>query len=219
MSKQIGKTAILIGATGLVGSQILQLLLNDERYSNVLVFHRRKTGISHPKLTEYVINFDELNIWRHLVKGDDLYSALGTTIKKARTENAQWKIDYDHQLNVAKAAASNGVSSYALISSVGASRKSKNFYLMMKGRLDSEVQNIGFKQILILRPSFLKGEREESRYLEKLGISFAGVFTKLPFLSDYKPIDAKDVGSAMINGLNTPDSKLIYEGDEVFNLC
>ncbi|MFV1884784.1 MAG: NAD(P)H-binding protein [Balneola sp.] len=214
-----GKTAILVGATGLVGSHILQLLLSDQRYSKVLVFHRRKTGVSHPKLIEHVIKFDELNIWRHMLKGDELYSALGTTLKKAGSENAQWKIDYDHQLDAAKAAASNGVYSYALVSSLGASKGNKNFYLNMKGRLDKEVQKIGFKKVLIVRPSFLKGDRSESRFWERVGIIAANLFTVLPPLKKYKPIHARQVAQAMINGINETETKTILEGEEVFGLA
>lgn len=212
------KTAIVVGATGLVGSHLLQLLLSDDRYQKVLVFHRRSTGVTHPKLTEHIIKFDALDIWQHKVKGDELYSALGTTIKKAGNENAQWKIDYDHQLNIAKAAASNGVASFALVSSLGASQQSKTFYLNMKGRLDKEVQEIGFKKVIIVRPSFLEGNRSESRFWEKIGIIAANIFTKLPGLKKYKPIHAQKVAQAMINGLNEPSSKTIYEGGEVFLL-
>lgn len=219
MSSTQGKTAIVVGATGLVGSYILQLLLSDDRYGKVLVFHRRKTGVAHPKLTEHVIKFDELNIWRHLVKGDELYSALGTTIKKAGNQNAQWKIDYDHQLDLAKAAASNGVSCYALVSSLGASKGNKNFYLNMKGRLDKEVKKIGFKKVIIVRPSFLKGDRSESRFWEKAGIIAANIFTILPPLKKYKPIHAREVATAMINGLNEASTQTIYEGEEVFELA
>ncbi len=218
MSSTQGKTAIVVGATGLVGSHILQLLLSDERYTKVVVFHRRNTGVSHPKLAEHVIKFDELNIWRHLVKGDELYSALGTTLKKAGSQNAQWKIDFDHQLDVAKAAASNGVSSYGLVSSLGASKKSKNFYLNMKGRLDKEVHKIGFQKVLIARPSILKGDRKESRFLEKAGVVLANIFTFLPPLKKYKPIHGQQVAQALINGLNNTDSKTVYEGNELFRL-
>ena len=212
------KTAIVVGATGLVGSHILKHLLSDNRYAKVIVFHRRSTGLKSPKLTEHIIKFDEINIWRHLIKGDELYSALGTTIKKAGNETAQYKIDYDHQLDVAKAAASNGIPSYALVSSLGASKKSKTFYLNMKGCLDKQVQKIGFKKVLIIQPSFLKGNRSESRPWEKVGIIAADIITKLPWLKKYKPIHAQQVAKAMINGLNDPASHTIYEGEEVFKL-
>lgn len=212
------KTAIVIGATGLVGSHILRLLLSDERYDKVLVFHRRSAGASHAKLTEHIINFDNPDDWKDLLIGDELYSALGTTIKQAGSKDAQWKIDYNYQFEVAKAAAQNGVNSFALVSSIGATAKTNNFYLKMKGQLDKEVQKLGFKNTLILRPSFLKGEREESRFWEKIGISAAEVFTKVPGLKKYKPIHAKKVARAMINGINNPDSKSMYEGEEVFGL-
>lgn len=212
------KTAIIIGATGLVGSYILQLLLSDERYSNVLVFHRRSTGVSHPKLTEHIISFDAIEDWKELLVGDELYSALGTTIKQAGSQKAQWTIDYDYQYEAAKVAFQNEVESYALVSSIGATTETGNFYLKMKGQLDEEIQKLGFRNTLIVRPSFLKGEREDSRFWEKVGINAAELFTKIPGLKKYKPIHAKQVAQALINGLNDSDSKIMYEGDEVFGL-
>src|SRR6056297_119067 len=104
----MNKKAIVIGATGLVGSHIVKLLLEDERYSTVKVFHRRSTGLEHKKLDEQIIDFDNMESWRHQLTGDELYSAMGTTIKKAGSKEAQYKIDVTYPLEVARAAASNG---------------------------------------------------------------------------------------------------------------
>ncbi len=218
MSSTQGKTAIVVGATGLVGSHLLQLLLSDDRYGKVVVFHRRAIGVSHPKLTEHTSRFDEINIWKHLIQGDELYSALGTTIKKAGSKRAQFHVDYDHQFNIAEAAAKNGVASYCLISSVGASRKSKNFYLNMKGQLDKAVKKLEFEKLCILRPSFLNGDRKEERFLEKAGISAFNLISFIPGIRKYRPIHAQQVAQAMINSLNEPDTKTTYEADEIFGL-
>ncbi|RNC83153.1 MAG: NAD-dependent epimerase/dehydratase family protein [Balneola sp.] len=218
MSSTTGKTAIVFGATGLVGSHLLQLLLSDDRYEKVLVFHRRSIGVTHPKLTEHTSRFEEINVWKHLIQGDELYSALGTTLKKAGTKRAQFRVDYDHQFNVAEAAAANGVSSYCLISSVGATRQSKNFYLNMKGQLDNAVKQLAFKKICILRPSFLDGNRKEKRTKEKMGLAAFNLVSLIPGIRKYRPIHAHQVAEAMINALNQQNTKDMYEADEIFEL-
>lgn len=211
------KSAILIGATGLVGSQILKLLLEDERYSSVKVLHRRSTGVEHPKLTEHIIDFDKPEEWELLVKGDHLFSALGTTIKKAGSKEAQYRIDYTYQFEVAEVAAKNGIQSYTLISSLGANAKSSSFYPKIKGELDDAVQQLLFDNILILRPSFLDGNREEFRFGERIGIAIANVICKIPGLRKYHPIKAETVAKAMIEGLNKNTSGIV-EGDKIHDL-
>ena len=209
------KSAVVFGATGLVGSEILQLLLNDDRYSKVKVFHRRTTGISHSKLDEHVINFHEMRIWKHLITGDELFSALGTTLKAAGSKEAQYEVDFEYQFDIAKIAFENKIGRYALVSSMGATQSTKNFYLNMKGKLDNNVKKIGFDKVLIVRPSLLTGDRKEKRIGEVVSEPLLKIATLLPPLKKYKPIHARDVANAMINGMNSVNDQVIYEGHEV----
>lgn len=214
------KTAIIIGATGLVGSHILQQLLKDDRYATVKVLHRRTTGIDHPKLEEHIINFDQPENWSSLVTGTHLFSALGTTKKKAASQEEQYKVDNTYQYEVAKAAAHNNVQCYALISSAGADSSSSNFYLRMKGELDDAVAHLDFTYQAIFRPSFLEGSRNEFRPLEKMGIFIARLLSWIPGIRKYRPIRAELLARAMINDLNTHHSvpRMIYEKDQIFEL-
>lgn len=213
----MSKKAILIGATGLVGSHILQLLVSDERYESVKVLHRRSTGISHSKLTEHIIDFDDQESWRVLVSGDHLFSALGTTLKKAGSKDAQYKIDYTYQYNFAKIASENGISNYALVSSLGANPDSGSFYPRIKGELDKAVQELPFDNTLILRPSFLDGNRDEFRLGERIGIAVAKVVCKIPGLKKIHPIKAETVANAMIEGVNKNTSGIV-EGNNILKI-
>lgn len=215
------KTAIIIGATGLVGSELTKKLLIDNRYDKVKVFVRRTTGISNIKIEEHIVDFDKIETWKNQLIGDELYSALGTTIKKAGSKEVQYKIDFDYQYITAKLASENGVQKYLLVSSIGANSKSKNFYLNMKGNLDNAVQLFPFDQILIFRPSILVGERLEKRFGESLGIKIAGAITKIiPAVKKYRPIRAAQVAEAMIKSanMNLTDKLKIFEPEDIFNL-
>lgn len=215
----MNKTAIVIGATGLVGSEVLKLLLDDPEYEKVKVFHRRSTGIHHPKLEEHIVEFEEIVSWKHLIIGDELYSAMGTTLKKAGSKEAQWEIDYTYQYEIAKAAAMNGVKKYALVSSIGANAKSRSFYPSMKGKLEEAVRDFPFEGIAILRPSVLVGERKESRPGESLGIFLGKMIAKIPKLKKYRPIPAKTVAKGMIQALKkSPKGYHIFESEQIFEL-
>ncbi|MEO8232252.1 MAG: NAD(P)H-binding protein [Ignavibacteriota bacterium] len=215
------KTAIVIGATGLVGSFITQKLLDDDRYSKVKVFVRNSLEIKHPKLEEHIVDFEKLDLWKDEIEGDELYSALGTTIKKAGSKDAQYKIDFTYQYETAKAASENGVKNYMLVSSAGANYKSSNFYLRTKGNLDEKVQQLNFEKIRIFRPSILVGLRSEKRFGESIGIKIAETITKIiPALKKYKPIDASLVAEAMIKtaNRNSTEKLIIYQPLQIFNL-
>lgn len=212
------KRAIVIGGTGLVGTQLIKQLVEDEKYSEIVSLVRRSSGETHPKLQEIIVNFDQTQSWSHLVTGDVLFSALGTTIAQAKTKAAQFKVDYTYQYMVAKSAAENGVETYVLISSAGASSKSKVFYTSMKGQLEDAVQILPFKQIAIIRPGQLAGNRTENRKGEKIALSVMYFINKLGLLKQYRPIQASLVARAMINAVESEKSTS-YSLDEVFELA
>lgn len=212
--------AIVIGATGLIGNQLVRKLLSDDRFETVTVFVRRQNGLSHPKLKEQIVDFDKISEWADQIKGDSLFSAMGTTLKKAGSKETQYKIDYTYQLEVAKAAVKNGVSKYVLISSAGANSKSKIFYSRMKGELDEAVQKLGFRKIIILRPSILDGDRKEKRTAEQVSLKISRWVTQFIFRK-YRPIKNETVANAMIETAlenKQPSGTYIYELDEIFDL-
>ncbi len=213
-------TANIIGATGLVGTKLIQLLLEDERFEKVNIFTRRPTIFSHQKLVEHIVDFNDIYSWSDEIQGDILFSTLGTTLKNAGSKEKQFLVDYTYQFQVAEAAVKNGISNYVLVSSIGANSKSNVFYTKMKGQLDDAVQKLGFKQISILRPSMLDGNRKENRTGEKIALKISRWLTKYVF-KKYRPIMDITVAQAMINSIFNQSNKnkyRIYESEEVFKL-
>ena len=212
------KKAIVIGATGMVGTQLIQLLVENNDFSEIVSLVRRKSGVSNPKLTEYIINFNEPETWKNYVTGDVLFSSLGTTRAQVKTKKAQYEVDFNYQFTVAKIAAKNGVSNYVLVSSAGANPTSKYFYLKMKGELEFAVQSLPFKTVIILKPGQLTGNRIQNRIDEKIGIKVINGLNKLGLFRRYRPIQAFTVASAMIKAVNVKKTS-IYTLDEVFKLA
>jgi len=212
------KKAIVIGATGMVGTQLIQKLIENEDFSEIVSLVRRKSGVSNPKLTEYIINFNEPETWKSYVKGDVLFSSLGTTMAQVKTKKAQYEVDFNYQFTVAKIAANNGVSSYVLVSSAGANPNSKYFYLKMKGELEFAVQSLPFKKVILIKPGQLTGNRIQNRRSEKIGILVINGLNKIGLFKRYRAIQAFTVASAMINAVNVKESS-IYTLDEIFKLA
>lgn len=218
----MNKTAIVIGATGLVGSHLVRLLLENNDYDIIKVFGRRRLEMENPKLKEFVVDFDDPSSFEKDITGDVLYSSLGTTIRQAGSKDAQYKVDYTYQLEVAKAAADNGVKSYVLVSSAGANPNARFFYMRMKGELDETVKSLSFRDIAIIRPSTLLGERDERRAGEKVAIKVTHFFTRLiPGLKKYRPIHAHIVANAMVNaaGRKKLPHYQVFAYQDVFDLA
>jgi nucleoside-diphosphate-sugar epimerase len=192
------KIAILIGATGATGSKLLIQLLSDPYFSRVVVLTRRAIDISNSKLQVHIVDFDNTASWSPLVKGDVLFSALGTTLKVAKTKANQFKIDYTYQYQVAKAASDNGVNTYVLVSSYGANENSFFFYPKTKGKLDADVQKLSFKQIHIFRPGILHRQPSKLRPVEKISILIINALNKLGLLLKQKPMPVEVLADKMI---------------------
>lgn len=209
--------ALLIGATGATGKDLLELLLNDKDFDRVDVFVRRSLVIQHPKLKIHVIDFDQPVQWKHLVKGDVLFSCLGTTLKAAGSKEAQWKIDYDYQYRFAEAARENQVNNYVLVSASMASARSKVSYSRMKGELEDAVKALGFSRLTIFKPPLLV-RKDSDRKGELIGFRIIRFFNKLGLLRSQKPLPTEVLAKAMINaakrkqcGVRTLKSDEIWE--------
>lgn len=214
------KVALVIGATGLVGSSLVKFLLDDDAYQTVKVFARKKTGISHEKLEEHLVDFAQPSTWKQLLVGDELFSCFGTTLKKAGSKEKQFEIDYTYVLQTAQAALENGCNTWVIVSSIGSKANSSNFYLGMKGKLEDALWNLNPKRLLIHRPSILDGPRQEKRSGERLGLAIMRLLGHIPLFMKYRPIHADLVSKALIQSTFEDAKGLkIYEMNEMFELA
>ncbi|MBT8140293.1 MAG: NAD(P)H-binding protein [Gammaproteobacteria bacterium] len=194
-----GKTALLIGATGATGAELLQQLLAHPDYSAVLAFARRPIHCEHPKLSVHLVDFDDVDSWQHLLVGDELFSAMGTTLKLAGSKEAQYKVDFTYQLHVAEAARDNEVSRLFLVSSPGANAKSRNFYLRTKGELEHAVIDLCYDHCVLIKPGLIEAERPEGRVGEKMaGMALHKMVKLIPAMHSMTPINASQLASAII---------------------
>lgn len=216
------RTALLLGATGLVGGHCLDLLLHDDGYSNVVVLGRRLLPIETAKLHQHVIDFERRQDFKHLLQAQDVFCCLGTTIKQAGSQAAFRKVDYEYPVELAALAAQNGAEQFLLVSSLGASAASRVFYSRVKGETEAAIAALPFKGVQVFRPSLLLGERKEVRLGERLAERASKLFSFLLAgpLRKYRPVHARAVAAAMLKvAKEHPAGLNFYESDQISQMA
>lgn len=214
------KKALLAGATGLVGREVLNKLLADSYYSKVTVLTRRPLGMEHPKLQEVIADFNKLPQYAEAMAVDDVYCCLGTTIKQAGSQAAFRLVDQVYPTQLAEIAQKNGAKQFLIVTAMGASEKSLVFYNRVKGEVEAALTLMPYDAVQILRPSLLIGQRQQSRAGEGIAQTVFNLIN--PFmagpLKKYRAISGKQVAKAMVaiaksgsRGVNR------YENDVLLN--
>ncbi len=220
MSSASGLTALVMGATGLVGRQLVQQLALDPRFEKVVTFGRRAGNVRAAKLEEHVVDLDKPQSFAERVRGDVAFSCLGTTKSAAGGIAAQRVVDLQYPLAFARAAEASGVQTFALVSSAGADAKSSFAYAQMKGELDDAVSALSIPRVRILRPSLLVGDREEARLGERIGTVLGNALATVGIARSYRPIPAAIVARALVAAsFDGPAVRRIYTLDELFALA
>lgn len=209
--------AIIIGATGAVGKDLLHKLIGDDRYSEIVALVRREPTISHEKLRAHIVDFESPDTWSHLVTGDVLFATLGTTLKQAGSKEAQWRIDHGYTLDAARAAHDNGVPHVVLVTSAGADHTSSIFYLRMKGAIENDVRALGFPSLTIIRPPSLIRPHTD-RLGEKITVPLFRFLNIFGIARGMRPISTASVAAAMANvGAETQEGEQMLETDAILN--
>ncbi|WP_129714018.1 NAD(P)H-binding protein [Pedobacter sp. SYP-B3415] len=201
--------ALVIGATGATGADLVQQLLADNTFNEVHIFVRRPVSLQHAKLHVHVVDFEKTSAWQHLVTGDAAFSCLGTTLKAAGGEEGQWRVDHDYQYDFAKAAKSHGVERYLLVSSGGADARSHFFYMKMKGELEEKVIRLAFPVTVIFQPGPLE-RKDSDRAGERIGVAIVKFFNRLGLFKGQRPIATKDLAAAMVRAAKIFNSGTHY---------
>lgn len=208
-----GYTAILAGASGLVGGEILQRLIACREYGRIVVVTRRDLGepARHPRVKQIVVGFDELEGAKRSLHGDHAFCALGTTIRKAGSQAKFRQVDLEYPLALARITRAGGATHFSVVSALGASRTSPFFYSRVKGEVEDGLRGMSWPSLAIFRPSFIAGERRESRPLERLGgmaLRFAP--------GTWRPVAATDIAAAMVaTAVRSPPGVTVVESRDI----
>ncbi len=201
--------ALILGATGATGKELVNELLKNPNFYKISVFGRRVPDIENKKLFKYKIDFSELNKIKKLLSGDVLFSALGTTLKQAGGKKQQFLVDYTYQYEFAKIAVENGTKNYSLVSSTGADKNSFFFYPKIKGELEESIKKLPFNKIQIFQPPTLIRQPTLARKGEKIGIKVFNKLNKIGLFKSQKPLPVKILAKIMINAALSKNSNRI----------
>lgn len=211
------KTAILLGATGLTGGILLQELLEDSRYEKIILFNRRSAAVKHEKVEEHMVNLFHLEDHKEQFKADDVFVCIGTTKNKTPDEDTYRKIDHGIPVAAAKLSKLNGISTFAVISALGADPESSMFYNKTKGEMEQDVLKQKIPNTYIFQPSLIAGDREEKRGWENLAKQVMKVVNPALVgpLKKYRSIHPKTIAKAMVEVANKEYQKNIIPSDEI----
>ena len=214
------KTALLFGASGLVGSHLLNQLIKDTNYSKIKLFVRSVTEIIDPKVEIIKIDFNNLQNHKEDVKGDDCFFCIGTTKKNSSDKDEYRRVELDIPKEIAKIAKLNLVNSFIFVSAIYANPNSSGDYVRFKGLVEEELKKLNFPKLALMRPSFLMGDRKEKRVGEKIGIFVFKLLSPLLLgpIKKMRPIHSETVAKAMIKAANENLEKNIFESNEIAEL-
>jgi len=201
----MGKTAIILGATGLTGSILLEKLLKDNRYETIKLFSRKELKNMPSKVTQHVGNLFELENFKKDFIADEVFCCIGTTAKKTPDKVIYKQIDYGIPVNAAKLSKENNINTFLVVSALDANAKSSIFYNKTKGEMENDVLAQNIPNTYILQPSIIGGNRKESRIAEKIGLGVFKLFQPLLIgkMKKYRMIEAETIAQAMVNLANS----------------
>ena len=208
--------ALIIGATGATGKDLVTQLLADDTYSEVHCFVRKPLALTHPKLHAHVVNFDTPEAWADLLHGNVAFSCLGTTLAVAGSKEAQWRVDYDYQYHFAQQCKANGVPTFVLVSAAMANAQSKVFYNRMKGQLQDAVKALDFPSLLIFQPSVLIRSNND-RGAENFSVKAIHFLNKIGIFKRYRPMPTNVLAQRMRREVATATEGVhTFTLDEIF---
>lgn len=212
------RSALLVGATGLVGGHCLEWLLQEDEYERVAILTRRPLLLDHPKLEEHVVNFDRLDQYAPAIRANDIFCCLGTTIKAAGSQSEFRKVDFTYTVQICAIAVKNGADHLLVVTALGANPNSKIFYNRVKGETEEALSKLSCEAMHFFRPSLLLGDRKGSRRVEKAGIAAMRAFSVMMAgpLKKYRPIEARVVARAMVLAARSNQAGVIvHESDQI----